>query len=219
MARKTGRPALYELMRARGGRQERAEPPPAPEEAPAEPSERPAAAMRVPVGYLLVAGAIALAALVAAYVTGFRRGELAATAPPWQATEPLLRVPPPEPQRTAAAPERPARDAGEPTRSWGPILSDPRTAGKNYFVLIHTQLDKALELARFSRDRGLEAYVVKAKNSSLYRVIVLPGYDRGDRSSEAVVTLEKGIVEVSTAWNLQVNPADKLAYYPERYDG
>ena len=245
MRRKSSSPALYELIRARqappapmAAEDEEAA------EAPAEPSLRwlsPGRTIRLPVGYLLLATAALILCLSVAYVVGHSRGERLARAEyeqQWLADhEVAWPVPPPErplrsePQ-TGSRGSIPAPVGGEDVphpqplsqgergeEGWGPILSDPRRPGHNYFVLIHTKRENAVELARFCRDRGVEAYVVAVKNVSLYRVIVLPGYVRGERDSEQVRDLERRIVEVARKWKLQVNPRDDLAYYPEKFEG
>jgi hypothetical protein len=110
-------------------------------------------------------------------------------------------------------------EAAPAESGWGPVLSDPREAGKNYFVLIHTRRDGAVMLAEFSRAHGVEAYAVRAKNLSLYKVIALPGFGGGERSTEFVTDLERRIEEVFRSWKLQVNPRDDLAHYPEKFEG
>ncbi len=232
MTPKGSHPPLYELMR--GGRR-KAEAAPKPPGRESQPSSTwswlsPGRTIRLPVGYLLLGSAAALVLLVAAFTVGYTRGQRFAKAQleqqDWPMTaQPLMRVPPPEEiavedpapgeatVATGAAAVEPPMPLG-----WGPVVSDPRVAGRNYFVLIHTQYDNAVELADFCRGNGLEAYVIPADNMALYRVIVLPGYERGQRASDLVRRLERDIVEVATKWRLQVNPRDDLAYYPERYD-
>lgn len=222
--------ALYELM---GGRRSRSAPPAEPprEESASGGSKwlSPGRTFRVPVGYLLLGAAGVVTALVAVYVLGYTRGRQFARAEfdrDWPAlAQPLMRVPPPE-ERPAlehrpddgASPREPEPAAAVPG-GWGPVESDPRIPGRNYFVLIHTRRDAAVQLAGFCRDSGLEAYVIPAENVSLYRVIVLPGYEKGRRASDEVRGLERRIVDVAHKWRLQVNPRDDLAYYPERFDG
>lgn len=233
MTPKGPHPPLYELMRGRRGKSDAAPPPAADEAEPAaflhwlSPGRR----IRVPVGYLLLGAAAIMVLVVGAFTAGYTRGVSLARAEferDWPAiAEPLRRVPPPEsaPSGTAAAGADETADvmidqaaaAGIP--EWGPVLSDPRRPGMNYFVLIHTRRDKAIQLAEFCRADGVEAYVVKADNVSLYRVIALPGYERGQRDSAPVRRLEARIVEVANKWRLQVNPSDDLGYYPEKFDG
>ncbi|MHC4768640.1 MAG: hypothetical protein ACYTEI_08020, partial [Planctomycetota bacterium] len=97
--------------------------------------------------------------------------------------------------------------------------SDPREPGKNYFVLIHTQRESAIRLSQFSREHGVEAYAIRANNLTLYKVVALPGYERGERAADFVQALERRIMEVARNWKLQVNPRDDLAHYPEKFEG
>lgn len=240
MASKPRQPALYELMAT-----PRAERVPAPPSERPSPSEPPPSrfsagrAIRVPAGYLWLGGGIGLGVLVGAFSLGYLRGQGDARREyeqEWLAVnQPRLPVPPPE-ISNAISPlplERPLveRARREPpgeqrapegvrtATGWGPIGSDPRRAGLNYFVLIHTQRGNAERLAKFYREHGVEAYAMQAKNGSLYRVVALPGYARGERSSEAVGRLEQRIKDAQRKWKLRINPRDDLAYYPERFDG
>jgi len=230
MARRHIGPALYELMRGRRPQPRRAEPPP-PETA-AWGWLSPGRTVRLPIGYLLLAAAVVLVAAVAAFTIGYSQGQDRAKTEldqQWLASnQQTLAVPPPEALPAAppqAAPARPApADAtraapARGTPEWGPILSDPREAGKNYFVLIHTRRESAVRLAEFSRNNDVEAYVIRAKNLSLYKVVALPGFGRGERSADFVLALERRIEEVARKWKLQVNPRDELAHYPEKFEG
>ncbi|MHC4126795.1 MAG: hypothetical protein ACYTE6_11790 [Planctomycetota bacterium] len=230
MAKRHIGPALYELMRGRRPEPREAEPPP-PETA-AWGSLSPGRTVRLPIGYLLLAAAVILVAVVVAFTVGYGRGQDRTKTEfeqQWLASnEQTVVVPPPE--AVGAAPPRPAPARPEPadttgaepargTPEWGQILSDPREAGKNYFVLIHTRRESAVRFAEFSREHGVEAYVIRAKNLSLYKVVALPGYGRGERSADFVLALERRIEEVARKWKLQVNPRDELSHYPEKYEG
>jgi len=134
----------------------------------------------------------------------------ALSARPRETGPPVVRSEPPDAPQVTAAPETPG---------WGPILSDPREPGKNYFVLIHTQRESAVRLSQFSRQHGVEAYAIRANNLTLYKVVALPGYERGERAADFVQALERRIVEVARNWKLQINPRDDLAHYPEKFEG
>ncbi len=230
MASKPRQPALYELM---GTPQAERVQPPRERPSTAEPGRISAGrAVRVPAGYLWLGGGLVVLLLVGVFSLGYVRGHDEArrvAEQDWLAVnEPRLPVPPPEisaPADTMEPPASPLPEATsrppspEPAAGWGPIGSDPRVAGLNYFVLIHTQRANAERLAAFCREHGVEAYAIEAKNGSLYRVIALPGYARGERSSAVVRRLEQRIKDVQRDWKLQVNPRDDLAYYPERFDG
>lgn len=230
MARKQSTTPLYELMHGsreaaagsskKTSREHRTRP------------SGPGRAIRLPVGYVWLGAAGGVLVVAAAFSTGYLRGHRDATTTlerEWlQTHQQSLPVPPPEiapgvlgatsPPVVAAA-DGADNGAGRPGAE-APIQFDPRVKGVNYFVLIHTRLDNATKLARFCRNLGVDAYVVPAKNVTLYHmVIVLPGYARGDRSSEPVRLLEQRIADVIRKWKLQINPRDDLAYYPERFDG
>ena len=227
--------ALYELMRRDGAEH----PPKTPDDEQPRRSWRSSAgrATRVPVGYLWLAGAGGLVLLIGAFSTGYVRGQHDATAKlerEWLVTrQPILAVPPPEidtgdravrteplPRLDARAVSDPPGQSLAPGAGPGRILSDPRTEGFNYLILIHTNRKNAVELAVFCRQEGVEAYAVPdKKNRSLYRVLVLPGYTRGERSSEPVRALEQRIADATRKWKLQRNPRDELGYYPERFGG
>ncbi len=230
MGRKPTNAALYELMGKRPAEPEGPRHPPAPETGSGWFGA--GHTLRLPVGYILLAVGGGILLLALAFSAGYVRGHRQATTileQEWLAThQGALPVPPPEVQpalvqrsetgaptkTTAVTPLAPAKPSGP-----GQVLSDPRVEGLNYFILIHTQRDNAVELARFCRQGGVEAYAVPVKNGVLYRVLMLPGYAAGDRSSEPVRALEQRIAEVIRKWKLQVNPRDELAYYPERFGG
>lgn len=236
MAMRPTHTALYELMRGKKSAERR---PQTPRQREPEPEPRRSwgsgagRTIRVPVGYLWLSTAVGIGLLAGVFSMGYMRGHHDATRTlerEWLATrQPALAVPPPEirdssPGKTDRAP-KPAGGGGQartppPAGGPGPILSDPRVAGNNYFILIHTQRDNAVKLADFCRLEGVEAYAVPdRRNRSLYRVIVLPGYARGERSSAPVRALERRIADVTRKWQLQVNSRDDLAYYPERFGG
>ncbi len=185
----------------------------------------PGRALRVPAGYLLVAGTVVCALLVAAFAWGFSRGEaqarseaartLAAAVTARSVRDPLeSRNAGPAPARsdeTGSAPGSPADTT---------IGGDPRRAGLNYFVVAHGSPESAPELASFCRDRGLEAAVVSDHNGVLRKVIVTPGYADGDRRSSQVQTLERQIRDVGLAWKShRRGNADFSGAYPELFRG
>jgi hypothetical protein len=235
MPRKQSGPALYEMMRDRRSSPRPAAPPPAQEEPSGSGWLSPGRTVRMPIGYLLLGAAIAVVALVGSFTIGYGRGEADARAEAdrtWlAANQQNLAVPPPEipAQRARQTAPPSARPAQEPTAApssssrapagWGPIESDPREAGKNYFILVHTQREPALRFARFCRDNGVEAYVVRPNNSSLYKVLALPGYAPGGRSAPFVTELERRIEAVARKWKAQVNARDDIVHYLEKFEG
>jgi len=244
MAAKRTQPALYELM---GERAERAPAPREPDDEPRFMSWLGAGrSVRLPAGYVWLGSAVVVVLIVAAFSLGFVRGRRDAETQyqrDWLAMN-NLPIPPPEVDPTspvqspAAAPgpqgavpasggSKAPDTAGGPggrrprtgPASWGPVSSDPRQAGLNYFVLLTTNDRNATAFAQFCRDHGVEAYVITANNSSFARVIALPGYKGGDRGADEVRALEARIDDVARKWKLQINPRDDLAYYPEKFNG
>ncbi len=202
----------------------------------------PGRTIRVPIGYLFLAAAALILVVVFVYMFGYQHGErssqlefgdLAGRTGPARsgeiAQDPMARdsgrrgvgsvgsaqLADPQPATGRSNTGSAVRNRG----LWGAPQSDPREAGLNYFVLIHTQRANAIKLAEFCRAESLEAYVVKARNMAQYQVIVLPGYRRGAREHEQIRTLERTIKQVTRKWKLRINSRDDLSYYPVRYDG
>lgn len=98
---------------------------------------------------------------------------------------------------------------------FGPIDSDPRREGFFYFVLMETTIDGALRLARFCREKGLEAYVIASHNARNRRVIVLPGLTSRSSSDPAYRRLREEIRTVGQTWqNENPRESDLSDAYP-----
>ena len=202
----------------------------------------PGRTIRLPIGYIFLGAAALILVIVFIYMFGFQHGErsselefgdLADRVNPASGAEiaqdPMARdsgagmVGSGGSAQLASAVPTSGRSAAAPTGTncdlGGDIQSNPREAGLNYFVLIHTQRANAIKLARFCRVESLQAYVVKARNMDQYQVIVLPGYRRGGREDTQIRALERLIKEVTQKWKLRINSRDDLSYYPVRYDG
>ncbi len=244
MAKRRTNPALYELIQARQGNRAAA-PTPDPEPTAVAPTTSesigwfsPGRTIRLPVGYLFLAAAGLILLGVFAYMFGYQHGERATELQFGDLADRTGAIPSAQIAQDPMATD--SRAGGGSPRSatygpavrrsstgsmvtnagrWGPIQSDPREAGLNYFILIHTQRENAIKLANFCRNESLEAYVVKAKNMNQYQVIVLPGYRKGARELEQIRDLERRIKAVTRMWKLRINPRDDLSYYPDRYDG
>lgn len=101
----------------------------------------------------------------------------------------------------------------------GAIESDPREPGLNYFVLIHTTRDNAIEMAAFCRERGLEAYVVPG-NNTWSKVFVLPGFRGDELRSDRALNLREQILSVGRDWSARApGNRDFHGHYAERYQG
>src|SRR5262245_44412138 len=240
MAIRSTQPALYEKMRGR--------PTPSPALAPtiAEPINlapvddvpggwiRPGRVIRLPVGYILLAAALTVTLVVAAYMIGHGRGEGLARADYEKnlvnAAGPSLNTPPESLEPISDPTSQPLALSGAslpiksaPKSAWGPVApkSDPRKKGLSYFVLAATNQAGAVKLADFCRSHGLETYVVPDKNKLLL-VIAFPGFDSSvtKRSSPEVRSLEERIHEIGTMWQRETRDVRDLHdAYPSKYGG
>lgn len=239
MSRKTSQPALYEKFASRAGTLStptRIEPKLVASSEPSTPWLTPGRSIRVPVGYVLLAGALVLGLLFGTYIFSFNRGTktaraefeqelLRASNALSQATlvEPLTAVPPSGggPAK-AGQPNRPSGSGAVASRDpsrWGPLISDPRVKGMNYFVLVEGSENGAVKLAEFCRGNGLETYVVSGKNDRLRRVIAFPGFQSSARSSAEVKALEAKIHQVGDQWKKSQRGTDLRDSYPSLFNG
>jgi hypothetical protein len=242
--KKASSPALYELFRTT--RSERSSGAVVPRAQPSAEEEvqpqdsvpgawlEPGRALRVSVGVALVTGAVALILLIGTYLIGYQRGgtvtqsrlenDLAAHI---DANRTHAAIQDPLHTRQAdlspklAVRPAPTSTSGAPVAmgAMGPVESDPRDAGVNYFVLAAYPRASAVQLAEFCRQRGLEAYVVKDNNTRYFKVIVVPGYSAGERQSPAIKALESRILEVGREWDLGGRKDNLSGYYPEKHRG
>lgn len=217
MARRSS-PALYELIRHRGG--ERV--PPAhhrePETEVPEPIApsgswlRPGRSIQMPVGYIFVGIALVLGVMILTYMIAYERGiqaeryafeEEYGMLADGQRTGPLL-----DPLAQGGEEGEPSTGGGaarQQSRSsaagaWGAIEADPRERGRAYFILAETTASGATRLAEFCRENGLEAYVVSGHNARLRRVIVLPGFAPDRTSSPEAGELRQRIHDIGRTW-------------------
>lgn len=221
MARRSS-PALYELIRHRGG--ERVPPahhrePEVEMHDPIAPSGswlRPGRSVQMPVGYLFVGVALVLGLMIVTYMIAFERGiqseryafeEAYGVSPADNRTGPLLDplTQSGEASRTSGRQSteprsRPPEGGVAATGDWGPIASDPRQRGRAYFILAETTENGAARLAEFCRDNGLEAYVVSGHNVRLRRVIVLPGFTPDRTTSPEAGQLRQRIHDIGRTW-------------------
>jgi hypothetical protein len=242
MAKRSFR-TLYEMMRS----DREAVPPglgvPSESEGSVETVKRllaPGRTFRVPAGYLLIALAVVVLLLAASYMLGYKHSQRVekasfdewlrknwvtsggvddpltpAQASPVAVDTPIIRIE--EPLETTPAPSPPPARAST-GGGFHPIDADPRQAGIHYMILVETREDGALRLARFCRDEGLEAYVVRGYKGSLRRVIVLPGLSGHDDPRHR--PLRERINEVGRAWKrLRPSESDLGDAYLMKFDG
>jgi len=242
---KPGRPVLYELLTSRNGTREsgprderigRDVPADEPTMVEQPPGWLPQArTLRIPVGYVFIAVAGLILIGAATFIWGYTRGKdegLDAADQNQAAFLEAQRIgaelsePGGGESRGGASPAGLGREAsggstGERREAaWGPLESDPREVGLNYFAVVQTSRENAVEVASFCRDNGLEAYAVRVNNGG-FRVYILPGFDADDRSSGPVKRLEGEIQRVKQKWDIHVG-RDELAntaVFAEKYKG
>lgn len=250
MARRSARTPLYDLIRT----ERRRESPPADQtEAESPPSAleeaegwlSPGRAIRLPVGYLLLAIAVVIGVAIGAFIIGHHQGTDAARAEYDDALfgangagasrpiDPLAQTEAagagvlgadtePAPFRFESPTPREAnQDQTAPgAEHWGPLRSDPRQAGYNYYVLVQTTAEGADRVARYCRKNGLEAYVLPVKNTPHWRVIALPGFKPADSLSAEVRRLREQIRRIGGQWKrAEGGVTDFGDAYPSLYSG
>lgn len=196
---------------------------------------RPGRFVQLPVGYVLLAGAAVLVLVVLGYMLGYSRGKDAARLVLEEDLEgPSLvgqdqhRPRDPLAGRTTGTGSVATQQgqstglsgsqAGSGARQWGPIDSDPRRAGLNYYRLAETRADGARRLAEFCREQGLETYVVSSNNPRLRRVIALPGFEPGQGTSPEARAVEALIHRIGREWKAtEPGASDLRDAYLERY--
>lgn len=250
MGKRSGNPALYELIRTRPSGAISAPPEVRPGKDPVAPSGAhdqpwlmwltPGRSVRVPVGYLLLGIAGVMALICVSYMVGSSRGsayleeqleqrrreQYAAADIGQQVVEPPISANRATNGRsTSPAPANrgnPAADPGLSSGVAGPVKSDPRQVGINYYRLVG-QLPEtnATGVANFCRQHGLEAYAVREDNGRSFKVIVLPGLKAGEFDSELGVRLKAAIENVRRKWMSQSprNRDDLAGYIPEKFKG
>lgn len=176
---------------------------------------QPGRVLQVPVGYLFIAIGLLLLVGALAYMVGYSAGRDAerlvyeediGLASPGQADRPRVRDPleagasSAAAQPTATPRTSPRAGAGSRSSQWGPIESDPRREGFEYFILAETTQDGAVRLAEYCREHGLETYVVSSNTSRNRRVIALPAFEPGNRSSPEARSLRNLIYRIGEQW-------------------
>jgi hypothetical protein len=214
MARRTG-PTLYEAMSqsasassSTGGRGNRS-----------ADADRPGASalltpgrgIRFPVGFVWIALAGVIGLAIVAYLFGFSRGERAAGTRQAAALSAKL-----EAASEAGRVREPSRINGpeleerSPTRAEATLPSpfktrktaDPRLPGLSYWVVMRPRPDRADEVAAFIREngRGLDAAVIPSDTGGFPKVIVLPGFRSGDRSTSRIESMRDEILRIGRAF-------------------
>ena len=197
--------------------------------------------LRIPIGYLFVGIPVVLIIIVVAYIFGFSRGETAPTqtntaaTPDFAVNDPLARPLLDDTSNpTSSAPKSARSSATNPTKpapstsalaldisKLGPIESDPRQPGMNYYVVATTHPSGAVRLAEFCREHGLAAFVVEEPDKPHRRqVVLLPGFDREALKSDLAKEFKQMILDVGHKWdNVEPGPDDLSSCIPQLFSG
>ena len=138
----------------------------------------PGRSIRMSVGTIGVILAVGIALIVISYTMGFQRGSSVAREDYGNRLFEEVAHSTVTPKLVESKPaqkfqKQPSSQSVE--TGWGALESDPRVVGRNYFNLIETTKEGAVQLAIFCRQKGLETYAISVNNTRLYRVIALPG--------------------------------------------
>jgi hypothetical protein len=194
---------------------------------------RPGRTVSVPAGYLFVTAAIVLLVVIGGYMVGYSRGKHDERLAFVDHLDPGLgdvgRVLPRDPleipparemvRRTDSAGLVPNKELRTPLpRDWDDVRSDPRVTGLWYFILVTTNEAGAVRLAEYCRERGVEAYAVRASRSRLWQVVALPGFE--SRTDAQATALRQQINRIGETWQRHERGATNLHdAYPERFGG
>ncbi len=192
-------------------------------------------ALRLPMGFAILVGAIIVAIAIGIYFVGYRMGFSAAENVALEARQglaqtrdPLLNasgksVPSqnqtdrnPEIQHSSASA---AANAGQSPLGPPPI-GDPRQVGLNYFIIADgISADRSVEMVAFCRGLGLDAVAISSHNARS-QVNVLPGFGWDDRAGGPVKALEANIRAVGAKWKaLGRGNGDFRDFYPKLFKG
>jgi hypothetical protein len=161
------------------------------------------------IGTIGVILAISIALIVISYTMGFRRGSAIAREDYgnrlFEEVDTPRQLKVGTPSKVAKAPVAPQKQPKESITpsEWKPILSDPRVKGYNYFTLIQTSQEGAMQLAVFCREKGLETYAISGNNTRLYRVIAFPGST--NRNDAVAIDVRSRIYAIGTEWAKTTN--------------
>ncbi len=228
--------APYEVMRQATQRGK------APEPAPAAAADQPAPAdgesprgrwgwltgprqpllLRVPKGYIVLAGAVLVGVIVLAHWSGRSVGHregFRTAVEQFEATQPgglLWDVEENTGSGTGQAAARPgARVIEIPTAE-----QDPRQDGLNYWVLAHYRQAEAERFLAFLWSRQVEAAAFRRHNSGLFQVVALKGFAPGELR-DAAEKYRQQLLALGRVWRDQHRGSDlsRNGIYLEKYTG
>lgn len=225
-------------------RRERSEKPPKPKPEP-EPDldDGPSLprAVRVPMGYIFVAGALVVVLVVGGYLVGYRRADsalrdrerlLAQRELESAVQDPLLEDAPVNPQllpNAGASPEttsgtnatneprQPERQA--PAREVAPG-ADPRIPGLNYFIVAYTSPEEAQEAVDFLAANGVNAAVFETRDDRFRHVIALRGFTSEEMKAGEHESFKARLQSLGRIWERDHGGSANWAdTYPAKYSG
>ena len=219
MARKINRPALYELSRSKleptveeGDNQSVRSP------GELELSRThwlaPGVGIRVPGGFLVVAGLVLVGSIIGAWLLGYSSGvtrteAMMAANPEGVLHDPLLTMSlPPIKEALESNPEA--------VKSSQSPFTDPQRPW--HFVLAETNQEGAERLAEFCQLKGLEVMVIPRHNTGLARVIALPGMTSSSRQVSEVKAQDQLIAVLGRQWKQNGGRTDFSDRYMDRIE-
>lgn len=204
-----------------------------------------ARSVRIPIGYLFVAAALALGLSFVGYIVGFSRAEARLEAQRRSevaksvddvVSDPLLADLPVNPTllngaggATAATNERPVESnftapprtqpAATPASSV-PTIGDPRQAGMNYYIVAREHAAEAERVAAYLRSNGVDALVVEDSSPPWRLVVALRGFAPGTLSSDAALEYRSRLHTLGRAWKRDHRgTTDFSDAYAQKYQG
>jgi hypothetical protein len=199
--------------------------------------------VRLPVGYLFLAGALVVVLIVGGYLIGYRRADsalrdrersLAQRELESAVQDPLLDEAPLNPDLLPSAgrsgtptgatnqPRQPAAStepAASPVPSTAPG-ADQRTPGLNYFIVARDLPDEAERAAAFLRDNGVPAAVVPSSSTGLRLVVALQGFTGEQMRAGEHNALKVRLQSLGRIWKRdEGGTTDWDDTYPAKYSG
>lgn len=177
--------------------------------------------IRLPIGYIYVALAVVVVAIVGSYFVGVSRGRQQALQPVEDAgNQPPINDPtlnagngggsnlgtsPPLDNRKVTPNPAPGNNPG-PTANPGPTTPgrrtldrDTRQAGLNYIIIERFEPDEAWAVKEFLKRNGIDVLVLKDNNPALLQVVTAEGF-RGWSSNAAAQALDLKLEQLGRQW-------------------
>lgn len=204
--------------------------------------------VRIPIGYVIVAGGLALALAVVAYLIGYSRAEANAESERRRVLQTELDMVDPlnSPSGTLANPQtaqnaptggpaptqtatRPTQQPSQPGATQAPptgaqrqqpggLERDPRVPGLNYWVIARLGPDEARRAAAYLLASGVQVAVVETNSDKFREVIASTGFE--GLSSPEAARLKSRILELGRLYRVQEKgPTDFSDMYARKFSG